>query len=364
MNSYNMKNPFISRIKYRRLLNKEGASKKTYHIILDVKDANLSYQPGDSVAIIPENDPRIVDLTIKSMKSNANEHIKDPKSDEIFSLQDFLTKKANITKAGPNLLKLFIKKLTPEDSKKYILNHHVWDILKEFPKHKISTQEICNNLLPMLPRLYSAASSLTLYPTEIHLIITHVSYELSGIKRNGVATEFICHLASVLKTPIPIYIQPSHGFNLTKDINTPIIMIGAGCGVAPFRAFLEERSLVNQDQSNWLFFGERNSKCDFYFEDFFKDLENKNLLRLTTAFSRDQEDKIYVQDRVLENGSDLWQWLQRGALMYICGDVKMARGVDESLKQIFMQEGNLSEEEAYNYLKNLIKEKRYLKDVY
>ncbi len=362
--SYNIKNPFISKIKDRKLLNKEGSSKKTYHIILDIKDSDIKYEVGDSVAILPQNDPKIVDLTITSMKGSNNLIIQDPKTNEKINLFDFLQKKANITRASSKLLKLFIKDPSIEDTKKYLSSFHVWDLLKQFPKHKIDPQEICNNLLPLLPRLYSAASSLKMYPSEIHLVITHVSYELSKIKRNGVCTEFMCHLASILKTPIAIYIQPSHNFKLTKDQQRPIIMIATGCGIAPFRAFLEERYLEKTEGSNWLFFGERNKKTDFYFEDFFQDLVDNNFLRLTTCFSRDQEDKIYVQDKLLENQSDVWQWLQQGALIYLCGDIKMSKDVDEMLKLIFIEEGNLNPKEADLYLKTLIKEKKYLKDVY
>lgn len=364
MSSYNIENPFISKIKTRKLLNKEGSSKKTYHIILDIKDSKIEYQPGDSVAIIPQNDPKIVDQTIKYMKAKPTLEIVDPKRNKKIKLFDFLQKKANITKASSKLLKLFIKDPSTEEIKKYLQNYQVWDILKEFSKIKIEPQEICNNLLPLLPRLYSAASSLKMYPTEIHLIITHVSFDLLGIKRNGVCTEFMCNTASIENSPIPIYIEPSHGFKLTTNKNRPIIMIAAGCGLAPFRAFLEERFLDNIEGLNWLFFGERNSKTDFYFEKFLKDLEDKNILRLTTAFSRDQEDKIYVQDKLLENASDVWQWIQNGALIYVCGDVKMSRGVDETLKLIFIEEGNLNQKEASEYLKTLIKEKQYLKDVY
>lgn len=364
MSSYNIENPFVTRIIDRKLLNKEGSTKKTYHIILDIKDSDIKYEAGDSVAILPQNHPEIVDLTIKYMKASANLEVHDPKTKEKMTLYDFLLKKANITRASPKLLKLFIKDPTIDQTKKYLHSFHVWDMLKLFSKHNIDPIEICNNLLPLLPRLYSAASSLKMYPSEIHLVITHVSYELLGINRKGVCTDYMCNLADIKKTPISIYIEPSHGFKLTKDVNKPIIMIAAGCGIAPFRAFLEERFLDNTEGLNWLFFGERNSNSDFYFEQFFKDLEEKNILRLTTAFSRDQEEKIYVQDKLLENQSDVWQWVQNGALIYVCGDVKISKGIDEMLKLIFIEEGNLNQKEANDYLKNLIKEKRYLKDVY
>lgn len=362
--TYSLTKPYLSRIKFRRLLNKEGSTKKSYHIILDIKNSDITYNPGDSVAILVENDPRIVDLMINYMKANPNEEVLDPKTNEKIKLIDFVTKKANISKATPNFLKLLDKKLTTEEIKTLVTSHHIWNILKKYSRHKVSASEMCKNMLPLLPRLYSIASSLKMYPSEMHLLITHVSYELGGIKRNGVATEYLCNLSQVLKTKVQIYIQPSHGFFLTKDLSKPIIMIASGCGLAPFRAFLEERYMTKATGSNWLFFGERNSCSDFYFEDFFKDLIDKNILRLTTAFSRDQEDKIYVQDRILENSSDVWQWLHTGCTIYICGSVLMAKKVDETLQNIFIQEGNLPPQDARSFLKNLIKEKRYLKDVY
>ena len=363
MTAYNLKNPFISKIKHRSLISKEGSSKKTYYFILDLKGSDITFASGESLAIIAQNDPRIVDLTLIYMKAKPDEEIVDPRTKEKIKLIDFLTKKANISKAIPNLIRLFTKKLNNDEMKKIVFSHHIWDLLKKFSKQKIASQEICNHLLPLLPRLYSIASSNLMYPHELHLLITHVSYELSNIKRNGVATEFICHLSKVLKTDIPIYVQPSHGFKLIKDTSKPIIMIASGCGLAPFKAFLEDRYLQNA-KNNWLIFGERNSKTDFYFEDFFKDLIDKNLLRLTCAFSRDQEDKIYVQDRILENSSDIWQWIHQGAIIYICGGLMMGKKVDEAMQQIFMQEGNLSNGDSRNFFKKLIREKRYLKDVY
>jgi len=362
MTIYNLTNPFLSRIKSRKLLNK-GSAKKTYLVVLDIKKSNITYEPGDSIALIPENDAEIVNLTIQHMHANPNEEIIDPITKKKIKLFDFLLKKANINKATPKFINLFTKASSAQ-IQNLILSHHIWDILSQFPNHNISAQDICNNMLSLQPRLYSAASSINMHPHEIYLLITHVSYELSKIKRNGVATEYICHKAERIKTPIPIYIQKAHFFHLTKDNNQPIIMIGAGCGIAPYKAFLEERYLNNAKGDNWLFFGERYSDKDFYFKDFFQDLVDKNFLRLTTAFSRDQKDKIYVQDRVLENGPDIWQWLHSNAIIYICGNVKMAKDVEKTLLKIFVEEGNLSIENAGNFLKKITKEKRYLKDVY
>nr|NGX32698.1 Sulfite reductase [NADPH] flavoprotein alpha-component [Candidatus Anoxychlamydiales bacterium] len=173
--TYSHKEPYITRIKHRELLNKDGSSKKTYHLILDINDSDISYESGDSVAILAENDPRIVDLTINYMKADPTQEIINPKTNEKIKLIDFLTKKANISKANFNFIKLFDKKLKIEEIKTLITTHHIWDILKLFPKHKITAQDMCANMMPLLPRLYSITSSLKMYPNEMHLLITHVS---------------------------------------------------------------------------------------------------------------------------------------------------------------------------------------------
>ncbi len=365
MPQHSAKSPYITKIKDRKLLSKEGATKKSYQIILDIENAKLEYKPGDSVAIFPQNDPRIVDLTITHMHTSKQETITHPRNGQNILLEEFLTKYANISRVSPGLIKKLNPKIKPENIRPLIQSHHLWDLLKKFSKHKLSSQKICDLLLPILPRLYSISSSSKMYPEEMHLLITHVSYELNGIKRNGVCTEFMCHLSKENTTPIPIYIQPSHGFNLTTNDQAPIIMIGPGCGVAPFRAFLEERFMDQAPGENWLIFGERNSKTDFYYEDFFKDLVSKNKLRLSTAFSRDQKDKIYVQDKLYEHGADVWQWVQHGAHIYVCGDARrMAIDVEKNLIKIFLEQGNLQEAEARDYLYKLREEKRYLKDVY
>lgn len=360
---YNRENPFISKIKSRRLLSKEGSSKQTYHIVLDIKNSKIQYQPGDSVAILPQNDPKIADSIINHINARRDLEIIDPKTNRQIKIYDFLLNKANITKPTWRLLKYFLKNSADEEIKKY-LSFHVTDILKEFSTAKIAPRKLCEGLSLLLPRLYSAASSLKIHPDEIHLVITHVSYEILGTKRNGVCTQFMCRAAKTSKTPVLIYMLPSSHFKLTKNKEKPIIMIAAGCGIAPFKAFLEERFLDNASGSNWLFFGERNEKTDFYFEDFLKDLVDKNQLRLTTSFSRDQEDKIYVQDKLLENQEDVWQWIQKGSLIYVCGDAKISKAVDETLKLIFVEEGNLNPREASAYLKTLIKDQIYLKDVF
>jgi len=330
----------------------------------DAKDKNITFLPGDSVAIIPENDPRLIEEILKELNTKKDEIIIDPKTKEKITVYDFLLKKATITKLSPSLIKMMFENLDFEEIKKIQMNNHLIDLLKDKNSKKPLLQNFIDNLLPLLPRLYSISSSQRIYPNEIHLIVTHVTFKMHDTIRKGVATEYICHLAKIAKTPIKIYIQPTSSFNLPEDSDIPIIMIAVGCGIAPFRAFLEERYFKQANGMNWLFFGERCSKTDFYFENFFNFLEDKNFLRKSTAFSRDQEEKIYVQNRVIENGADIWQWIHDKAIIYICGSIQLGYDVDKAFLQIFEQEGGLNEPEAKSLLKTLIKDKRYLKDVY
>jgi sulfite reductase (NADPH) flavoprotein alpha-component len=364
MSKFSLKKPFETKIIDRLLISKNPEIKKVYLITFDIKNSDFNYDPGDSIGIIPENDPRIVDLTIKQMKSNNDDIINHPKKNIKMNLYDFLLSEVNIIKISSSLVKKLDNKLKPDEIKHLISSHHIWDLLKKYPKHKLSAQEIVDTLLPQLPRLYSVASSQKMHKDKIHLLIAHVSYELSNIERNGVTTEFVCHLAKENITKIKIYSREAHNFKLPSD-NNPIIMIGPGVGVAPFISFLEERYAKNATGKNWLFFGDRTAKDCFYFEKFLTKLEKENFLKLSTAFSRDQLEKVYVQHRIYENAKELIKWLNNGAYIYICGDAKyMARDVEKAFLDIFQKEKNISNDEAKNYLNQLRDENRYLKDVY
>jgi len=210
---------------------------------------------------------------------------------------------------------------------------------------------------PLLPRFYSIASSSKMHPEEIHLTVTRHEY--------GVSSRYLCHLAQPGVTELRCYVQPSRGFALPRDPNTPIIMIGPGTGIAPFRAFLQERLVHQAPGANWLFFGERNRATDFYYADFWRTLEAEGKLRLDLAFSRDQVEKEYVQSRLYQAKKELWGWIQRGCHLYVCGDrERMAKDVDAMLQRIIQEEGGLTPEEARLALRTLRREKRYLLDIY
>ncbi len=338
---YSRTNPYIARIKDRFLLTGPASTKKTYHISLDIADSQLPFRVGDSIGVLPTNDPLLIDQILHKLSATGLEEILDPRSKTTFTLRDFLLHKANINKLPK----------TPQT-------------LLEFADNKPSPAELAKLLLPLLPRFYSIASSPKVFPDEIHLTVAHLRYLANGQTYFGVGSHFLCERAEPESTPIPIYVQPSHHFTLPNP-EAPIILIGPGTGIAPFRAFLQERLATQAPGLNWLFFGERNRASDFYYSDFFLELEKQNRLRLDLAFSRDQAEKIYVQHKMLEHKKSFWDWIQRGCYIYVCGDAEeMAKDVDAALQRIVHEEGHLPEEEARKFVKALRLEKRYLLDVY
>jgi sulfite reductase (NADPH) flavoprotein alpha-component len=299
-----------------------------------------------------------------------------PRTKETLSLKVFLSEKVNLPRLTSGFIKVIAQAL-PYNTKlkelladktsllEYCHSHDTIDLLTEFRTTKLPLQELCEQFSPLLPRFYSIASSPKHNPEEIHLTVGLTSYEHRGVIRHGVASHFLCHLAQEQTTPIPSYIQATPHFTLPKDPKAPIIMVGPGTGVAPFRGFLQERLALDSPGKNWLFFGERNRHSDFFYEDFWQSLVAQKKLQLDAVFSRDQEKKIYVQHKLLEQGQEIWQWLQEGAFFYICGDADpMAKDVEAALVTITERYGNFSEHEARKYLKHLRAEKRLLVDVY
>lgn len=364
-------NLYRAKIADRFLLNKSGSTRKTYHITLKLPSP-ISYKVGDSIAIYPTNNPEAVEK-ILSFFPKIDEVI-HKKTKESCCIRKYLTKHANISKITANLIKQVATKTSCEKLQtlllsndkqalqQYLEKRDLIDILEEYPSALLA-QEMIDSLLPMLPRYYSIASSNIKDPYHIHLTVAHVTYSTLGKERVGIGSHFLCELSDN-ETEISFFVQPSNGFTLPNS-HVPIIMIGPGTGIAPFRAFIEERLHTNATGENWLFFGERNKDTDFYYEDFLKPLVESKKLYLSTAFSRDQEEKVYVQHKMLEQKQKLFSWIEQGAIIYVCGDAKkMAKDVNNALLQILSSEKGFSEEEAKTYLKNLRKEKRYLTDVY
>lgn len=377
--SFGKENPFLASIKERYLLSCSSSAKKTFHISLDLKGSSYRYHPGDSVAIYSHNDPQLVQRTLNAIKASGEELIIDKKGCE-HVLRDFLTTKANITDVSRKFYATMLERQTNlqkqehlqwlhreenrEALKTYLEHHEVWDFLAENEEVSFSLAEIVSLLMPLLPRFYSIASAQAVVGEEVHLTIAAVEYNSNGHQRRGVCTYYLCHLAPLMQPVIPLYVHASTGFSMPADANSDIIMIGPGTGVAPFRAFMQQRALAGAGR-NWLFFGEWKAAENYFYKDFWLQLVQENKLQVDTAFSRDQEDKIYVQHRMLEKGQELYQWLEKGASIFVCGDAhRMAKDVDHTLHQIVQIFGHKSEKEAKEYIKKLRADKKYLRDVY
>ena len=370
MSIFTRTHPYTARIKERYLLSGPSSTKKTYHVVLSVDQ--IPFKVGDSIGVLPQNDPMIVSTLLHRLHCSGKEEVFDSRSATQTTLAEFLTNKANLSKTNSQFIKLLQTHGEPLESllenkgelNLFLQTNNVLDILKKFPKTTPSPQEFVSSLMPLMPRFYSIASSDKVHPNEIHLTVAFLTYKAATEIRHGVASHFLCELAEIEKSPIPIYVQPSNGFTIPAP-DASMILIGPGTGVAPFRAFLQERLAQNAKGRNWLFFGERNRSSDFYYQSFFIELVKKNFLRLDTAFSRDQAEKLYVQHKLLENAASVWDWIQSGSYLYVCGDAeKMAKDVDAALQLIVKEQGNVSEEEARLYLKRLRSEKRYVLDVY
>jgi len=293
-------------------------------------------------------------------------------------LRDALLYDYGITQPTPKFLKAIAKRasaaplltdlLDPErkqDLETYLWGMEVIDFLLEHPSAHFAPEEFTGLLTKLQPRLYSVASSLKVYPEQVHLIVDVIRYESHGRIRKGVASSFLAERAN--DVPVPVYPSVAKHFHLPENSNTPIIMVGPGTGVAPFRAYLQERKAFGAKGKNWLFFGSQHEKSDFAYGEEFEALKKEGVLtRLDCAWSRDQPQKIYVQHRIMENAAEIWKWLDaEGAHFFVCGDARrMAKDVDAALRKIVREQGGKSSDEANEYVEKLKSDKRYKRDVY
>jgi sulfite reductase (NADPH) flavoprotein alpha-component len=363
-----------ARIKDRYPLTREGSTKQTWHVSLDIAGLPVDFHPGDSIGIFPQNDPILVQHLMEAMRADPNSLITHKRTGELLTVHDFLTHHANLARTGSSFLKLLyehesspmigslLKAESKEQLRSFLAQTDPLELLRNYSNNQLPIQELCNQFGPLLPRFYSVASSKRVQDDTLDLTVALFTWMLGDEKRFGVASHFLCHLAEIGKTPVPLYVQPAHHFRLPDDHSADIIMVGPGTGIAPFRAFMQERQHHGAKGKHWLFFGERNQSSDYFYEHEWKGHEN---LKVDTAFSRDQEEKIYVQNRILEKGQELFQWLENGAHLYLCGDAsEMAKDVEKALHSIFCTHGNKSEEEAKAHLKELKKAGKFLLDVY
>ncbi len=377
---YNVKNPCIAKVK--RMFNLSGpeAPKHTAHYEIDLADSGLEYTPGDSLAVQPTNDPVLVEDTLKVLGFSGDEIAKHPKTGADVPIRQALIEGALITEVDGKLIKAIVEKTggnTPlaelsqpekkEELKNYLWGRFVIDLLLENPTAKFTPEEFIATQKKLNIRLYSISSSQKAHPTEVHLTVATVRYHSHGRARSGVCSSFLAERVTPNETLIPCFVNHGKGFRLPEPHEeTPIIMCGPGTGIAPFRAFLEERKATNAKGNAWLFFGEVSAKsCYFYKEEFEEYLADDTLTKLSTAWSRDQAEKIYVQHKMLEASAELWAWLEQGAIMYVCGDAaRMAGDVDKALHSIIEKEGGRSPEEAAAYVQAMKEAKRYRRDVY
>ena len=373
---YSKKNPFPSTLKQRRLLNKPGSTKEVQHLELCLTGSGLEYRPGDSLAIIPTNSDRLVadvmeaggldaDVRVELANGNSAPLGQALKNEfDVSGLTKSVLKKYNQFAQSDKIEAL----LDPENAaglKEYLWGREVVDLLSDFPVAGMTAGDFCSVLRKITPRLYSIASSPLAHPGEVHLTIAVLRYQSHGRDREGVCSTYAAERVGVGET-MPVFLHHDKHFKLPEDGNTPIIMVGPGTGIAPFRAFVEERAATGADGRSWLFFGDRNRETDFlYGEEFERYHADGKLTRIDLAFSRDQEEKVYVQHRMLENGAELYAWLNDGAMFYVCGDAsRMAGDVHEALITIAEREGGQSREAAEAWLKQLQDDRRYLRDVY
>lgn len=369
---YSKSNPYSSALLLNRVMT-EGSDKETRHFEFSLKESGLSYEPGDSLGVLPVNCPEVVNDLLLATGFSGSEQVQI--GEDSFSLKDALLHKFACTVVSKIQIKKFneiaqvsaLEELLKIENKQALIDY-MWgreliDLFKEYPQQGLSVQDFIALLRPMPPRLYSIASSLSAHSDEVHLTVAVVRYDSFGRKRKGVCSSY---LAERVGETIPSYFHPNKNFKLPQNQEAPVIMVGPGTGIAPFRAFIEERQTTGAPGKNWLFFGDRSQKTDYLYGNEWETYRKDGILNeLDLAWSRDQSEKVYVQHKMLEKGAELWKWLQDGAVFYVCGDAsRMAKDVDQALRTIAQQHGSMNEEEATIWIKALQKEKRYLKDVY
>ena len=365
--AFGRSNPFASKLRENRHLNQQGSSKDTRHIVIELGSSGPTYQCGDSLGVLPRNPETLVREFTQKLGLHNDE-----------ALHETLATSAILNRVGKKFVKAVAEKATGTakdklqaicaDEKKldeYVFDRDVVDVLHDAPGVHLEPSEIPGLLNKIAPRLYSIASSPDHRAGEVHLTVALVQYSSHGRTKQGLASGYLANLAE--HTSVPVYVQPTRHFHLPAP-DRDVIMVGPGTGIAPFRAFLQHRAKHGHSGRNWLFFGDQHAKTDFlYSEEFAAAQKSGHLHKLSTAFSRDQAEKIYVQHRMEEDGVELWRWLEKGAYFYVCGDAKrMAKDVHASLLKIVSQHGGKTPEQAEEWVSVTFAktEKRYLKDVY
>ncbi|MBN6095718.1 assimilatory sulfite reductase (NADPH) flavoprotein subunit [Staphylococcus saprophyticus] len=372
---YSKSNPFQAEVLKNTILTQPEASREVRHLEISLEGYREAYEPGDSLVVIPQNDPVLVNQLIDALNWDAETPIQMNDSDSMRSLKEALTHDFEIAKLTPVLMKNAAELLgnpmlnaniqKSEWVQNYIYGKDVIDLIRDFTPVALEPNMLPQLLRKLPPREYSIASSNKVNPNSVHITVRVVKYEAHRRERFGVCSVQLADRTSV-GDKLPVYLKKNPNFKFPYDTETPVIMIGAGTGIAPYRAYLQERAYLNIKGEQWLIFGNQNYHHDFLYKDDLEQwLEEGVLSKLDLAFSRETENKIYVQHRIEENSAEFYKWIQAGATIYLCGNKdEMASGVHESLIKVLIKEGNMDETEAEAYLTEMIKNQRYQRDVY
>jgi sulfite reductase (NADPH) flavoprotein alpha-component len=380
---YSKDNPFPAKLTENRLLNKPGSAKETRHFIVSLAGGDLIYKAGDSLGVFPTNRAVEVAEIIERLGATGEELVSPAmlKLPAPITLREALSHRlalggptakivnsmlAKTTDAGEKArLAELVKPESKEALTAFLDEREYIDLLTEFPHAKLTPQEFVDHQRKLMPRLYSIASSAKLHPQEIHLTVAVVRYTTNHRERHGVCSTFLADRMRVGETPAPVFVSNSH-FGPPEDTTKDAIMVGPGTGIAPFRAFVQDRVATGATGRNWVFFGDQKSSTDYLYQEEWENyLAKGQVARLDLAWSRDQGAKIYVQDKMRANAAELWSWIKNGGYFFVCGDAKrMAKDVDQALHDIISQQGEMPIEQAQDYVKQMKKDKRYQRDVY
>jgi sulfite reductase (NADPH) flavoprotein alpha-component len=373
VSQFSSENPWPAKILESIQLNGRGSDKETYHIELDLAGSGLHYAPGDALAVVPVNHHPLVEEVLRAGRLSDTAPVL--LGTESLPLAAALASRRELTVLTRDVLERYavlaphaeLQGLLGDNARlqPYLYGRDVADLLTDFPTDQLTAQLLADTLRPLPTRAYSIASSLLAHPDEVHLTVGAVRYEAFGRRKHGVCSSFLADRVAV-GDEVQVFVERNEYFKLPQDPAADIIMVGAGTGIAPFRAFVEERAELGASGRNWLLFGNPHFTTDFLYQaEWQQQLKRGGLAKLDVAFSRDQAAKVYVQDRLLENSRDVFGWLENGAQFYVCGDkTRLGQAVQTALTQVVQKEAGLSPEEAAAYVKNLKKQRRYLEDVY
>lgn len=380
---FSKENPFHAKLAENRLLNKPGSAKETRHFIVSLEGSDLTYKAGDSLGVFPTNRPGDVAEIIERLGASGDELVSPAmlKLAAPITLREALSQRLALSGPTAKLVNSLLAKTTdaaeqarlselvkPEAKEAltgFLDEREYADLLAEFPHAKLTPQELVDHQRKLMPRLYSIASSAKLHPREIHLTVAVVRYTTNHRERHGVCSTFLAERMLLGETSAPVFVSNSH-FGPPEDTTKDAIMVGPGTGIAPFRAFVQDRVATGATGRNWVFFGDQKSKTDYLYQEEWENyLAKGQVSRLDLAWSRDQGEKVYVQDKMRASAAELWTWIKNGGYFFVCGDAKrMAKDVDQALHEIIAEQGAMPIEQAQDYVKQMKKDKRYQRDVY